>query len=105
MLAKLSSDILDKLDIFVLELEELEVPKPLLWEYIWCVSILLSFIGLSAAKANRGSDMTKYIIGTIILGILPLIYCLAYYFRDVLDYIRLEEGEDIEDTDIQLWRV
>lgn len=105
MLAKLSSDILDKLDIFVLELEELEVPKPLLWEYIWCVSIILSFIGLSAAKGNRGSDMTKYIIGTIVLGVLPLIYCLVYYFGDVLNYMKLEEGEDIEDTEIQLWRV
>lgn len=27
MLAKLSADILDKLDIFVLEIEELEIPK------------------------------------------------------------------------------
>lgn len=29
MLAKLSADILDKLDIFILEIEELRVPKPL----------------------------------------------------------------------------
>lgn len=31
MLAKLSADILDKLDIFILEIEELRVPKPLWW--------------------------------------------------------------------------
>jgi hypothetical protein len=29
MLAKLSADILDRLDIFILEIEELRVPKPL----------------------------------------------------------------------------
>lgn len=31
MLGKLSADILDKLDIFILEIEELRVPKPLWW--------------------------------------------------------------------------
>lgn len=105
MLAKLSADILDRLDIFVLEIEELEVPSPLLWEYIWCTSIILSFIALSATKGNRISDMTKYIIGTILLGVLPLVYCFIYYLSDVIEYIKLEEDEDIEDTEIQIWRV
>jgi len=59
MLAKLSADILDRLDIFILEIEELQVPAPLWWEYFWCISILMSFIGLSAAKGNRIKDMKK----------------------------------------------
>lgn len=105
MLVKLSSDILDRLDIFVLEIEELEVPKPLLWEYLWCLSIVMSFIGLSAIKGNNLRDMKKYIIGILLFGVLPLIYCLAYYFRDVLEYIRLPEDVDIGDTEIQLWQV
>ena len=105
MLAKLSSDILDRLDIFVLEIEELEIPQPLWWEYIWCSSILLSFVGLSAAKGNRIKDMKKFVIGIILLGVFPLLYCVAYYSSDAYQYITLAEDIDLEDTDIVLWRV
>lgn len=105
MLAKLSADILDRLDIFILEIEELQVPTPLWWEYFWCSSILMSFIGLSAAKGNRIKDMKKYIIGIVVTAVLPLLYCFMYYFSDVIDYLGLDEETDIEDTDIFVWRV
>lgn len=105
MLAKLSADILDRLDIFILEIEELQVPTPLWWEYFWCTSILMSFIGLSAAKGNRIKDMKKYVIGLIVTALLPLLYCAIYYFSDIVDYMSLDEETDIEDTDIFVWRV
>lgn len=105
MLAKLASDILDRLDIFILEIEELQVPPPLWWEYIWCTSILWTFVGLSAAKGNRIKDMKKYIIGIGVTGILPLLYCIIYYFSDVINYLRLDSETDLEDTDITLWQV
>lgn len=105
MLAKLSADILDRLDIFILEIEELQVPTPLWWEYIWCTSILMSFIGLSAAKGNRIKDMKKYIIGLMVTALLPLLYCIIYYFSDIVDYMSLDEETDIEDTEIFVWRV
>ncbi|XP_031626711.1 protein jagunal [Contarinia nasturtii] len=104
MLAKLSADILDRLDIFILEIEELQVPAPLWWEYIWCTSILVSFIGLSAAKGNRVNDMKKYIIGLIVTALLPLLYCAIYYFSDIVEYMTLDEQTDIEDTKIFVWR-
>ncbi|GAB1862397.1 Protein jagunal [Camponotus japonicus] len=59
MLAKLSADILDYLDIFILEVEELQIPQPLWWEYIWCTSLLLSFLALSAIKKNK--DVWTYL--------------------------------------------
>lgn len=105
MLAKLSADILDRLDIFILEIEELRVPAPLWWEYVWCFSIFLSFVGLSAAKGNRILQMKKYMVGLGIFGILPMIYCLIYYFRDAIDYLTLEEDVDVEDTEIHMWQV
>ncbi|XP_053969588.1 protein jagunal [Anastrepha ludens] len=104
MMAKLTSDILDRLDIFVLEIEELEVPTPLWWEYIWLSSLLTSFIGLTAARGNKVREMQKYMIAIVVFGVLPLIYCMAYYFSDVLEYIRLDEKTDIDETDIFLWR-
>lgn len=105
MLAKLSADILDRLDIFILEIEELRVPAPLWWEYVWCLSIFLSFVGLSAAKGNRILQMKKYMVGLGIFGILPMIYCLIYYFRDAIDYMTLEVDVDVEDTEIHMWQV
>lgn len=105
MLAKLSADILDRLDIFILEIEELQVPTPLWWEYVWCTSILMSFIGLSAAKGNRIKDMKKYIIGITVTALVPLVYCIIYYFSDIAEYMSLDEETDIEDTNIFVWRV
>lgn len=104
MLAKLSADILDRLDIFILEIEELEIPTPLFWEYAWCLSILWSLVALSAIRHNRIRDMQKYIIGLCVFGFLPLIYCFLYYFGDVWEYFTLDSGVDIEDTDVLMWR-
>lgn len=50
-------------------------------------------------------DMQKYMGGLVLLGVFPLFYCLIYYFRDSIDYITLEEGVDVEDTDIFMWQV
>lgn len=105
MLAKLSADILDRLDIFILEIEELQVPAPLWWEYIWCISILMSFFGLSAAKGNRVKDMQKYVIGLLVTALLPLLYCIIYYFGDVIEYMFLKENTNIHDTKIFVWQV
>lgn len=105
MLIKLAPDILDRLDIFILEVEELYVPKPLWWEYTWCTSVFITFLGLTAARGNKVLDMEKFMIGIVVLGFLPLLYCFFYYLGDVWTYIKLDEETDIEDTDIQLWQV
>lgn len=105
MLTKLSADILDRLDIFILEIEELQVPTPLWWEYIWCLSIFTTIMGLSAAKANRIKDMKKYVISLVVTGILPNLYCLLYYFGDVVEYLGLEDRTELSDTEIELWQV
>jgi len=96
MLAKLSADILDRLNIFVLEIEELQVPQPLWWEYIWCISLFLSFLGLSAIRKNRIKTMKQYMIGILLLGVGPVFYAFIYYFKDVYQYLTTGEKENIE---------
>lgn len=105
MLGKLSADILDRLDIFILEIEELQIPTPLWWEYTWCISVVFSFLGLTAARSNRAVDMQKYMTGIAVFGFLPLLYCFLFYIGDVVDYIKLDEDTDIETTEIILWQV
>uniref|UniRef100_A0A336LZA1 CSON008940 protein n=1 Tax=Culicoides sonorensis TaxID=179676 RepID=A0A336LZA1_CULSO len=104
MLIKLAPDILDRLDIFILEVEELYVPKPLWWEYAWCTSVFVTFLGLTAARANKILDMEKFMIGILVLGFLPILYCFFYYLGDVWTYIKLDEETDIDDTDITTWQ-
>ncbi|KAH0946232.1 hypothetical protein HN011_004385 [Eciton burchellii] len=89
MVAKLSADILDRFDIFILEIEELQIPQPLWWEYIWCTSLLLSFLALSAIKRNRIKILQKYMISIVLLGHGPLIYGIVYYFKDVWMWITI----------------
>lgn len=105
MLAKLSADILDKLDIFILEIEELQIPQPLWWEYIWCLSLLLSFLGLSAIKRNNIKYLRRYMYGITALGFGPLLYCMLYYCGDVWRYLTMDEDEDVSsEVDIELWQ-
>ncbi|XP_046669937.1 protein jagunal [Homalodisca vitripennis] len=95
MLAKLSADILDRLDIFILDIEELQVPKPLLWEYIWCISLLLSFLGLAAVRKNRIKAMKRYMIGIGLFGFGPILYAAVYYFSEAWQYISTGDMEDL----------
>ncbi|KPJ03444.1 Protein jagunal [Papilio xuthus] len=104
MVAKLSADILDKLDIFILEIEELQIPPPLWWEYIWCLSLLLSFLALAAIKRNNITNLRRYMYGIVFLGFGPLLYGLVYYCGDVWRYLTKDEDEDTSEMDIELWQ-
>ena len=57
LLAKVSEDILDRLDIFILSLQELYVPKPLLWEWCWLASVPVAALGLTAIRKNNAGTM------------------------------------------------
>lgn len=83
MCLKLSQDVLDRLDVFIMEIEELEIPKPLTWEYIWTSSVLLAFVGLAAVRRNRVGQLKAYVLGTILLALCPAIYAAAYYASDL----------------------
>jgi hypothetical protein len=69
------------------------------------MSVMLSFFGLSAIRANKLINMKKYMIGIVVFGFFPVIYCLVFYMDDVVDYINLDDDTDIEDTDIMIWQV
>lgn len=105
MLCKLTPDILDRADVFVLEVEELEVPTPQWWEYIWMISVITIPFGFRAMAANSVQKMQKYILGLVLTGVLPIAYCMVYYFSDFWEFIWLENKFDLEDTDIALWNV
>lgn len=76
------------------------------WEYVWCVSLLLSYIGLSAIRSNKILNMQKYMIGVVVFGYIPVIYCIIHYMSDVVEYLKLEDKRDLEDAEnILVWQV
>lgn len=125
MLAKLSADILDRLDIFILELEELEVPKvissqtfsewtsaitnqpnplvipqPLVWEYAWCCSLPFVFYGLSSLRRNVIRSMSVFVMGNVVFALLPVLFSLGYYLSDFWQYVSSRSSEGL-----MLWQV
>ncbi|XP_050026165.1 protein jagunal [Dermacentor andersoni] len=100
MCAKLAEDVLDRLDVFILELEELYIPKPLLWEWVWLASLVFTVPGLTAVRRNRASNMKVYVVGTFLLGLCPVIGAAAYFFRDMYGFV--QHGHAVEG--VELWQ-
>jgi len=72
MALKLLPEILDKLDIFVLEIEELLIPKPQLWEWIWASSIIPAAIAWLACKKSKALNMKIFQALNIATGLIPV---------------------------------
>jgi len=68
--------------------------------------VVLSFIGLSAARSNKVINMQKYMLGVAVFGLLPILYCIFHYMNDVMEYMRLDEDTELEDAEnIVVWQV
>lgn len=77
--------------------------QPLWWEYVWCVSLLFSFLGLSALRKNRIKRIQQYIVGLNVFGFIPLFYAIIYYLGDVWTYLTSDDEDELEE--VQIWQV
>ncbi|XP_076262116.1 protein jagunal-like [Rhynchophorus ferrugineus] len=102
MLAKLAPSILDYFSIFILEIEELEVPEPYLWEWIWLSSFALSYFSLEAVKRNKINSLKCYIYGIVTFGYLPLLYSIIMWFGEVYTFLFSDDYAAI--LDIVYWK-
>jgi len=99
VLSKLTPDILDRLDVFVLELEELFVPKPLFWEWVWLLSLPVMFFGLSATKSTSLPAIKRFLIGTLLFSLLPVLIGMGLHFPDCYEFL----SEGLTD-DVRVWQ-
>lgn len=99
MVVKMVPDILDRLDIFVLEIEELEVPQPLKWEYLWLAGSVANFLGLAAIRKNRLVLLQVYFMLINLFSTVPVLLATMIYFTDFLEYCTEDEPQDL-----QLWQ-
>merc|ERR1712141_514511 len=82
--AKLSPAILDNFDIFVLALEEQNIPKPLTWEWIWLAGTIgIVLFGLYAMKTSKATNIKIYMTLVFFLGFLPVGWCMVLNFSDM----------------------
>jgi hypothetical protein len=98
LLVKLSEDILDRLDIFILELEELYIPKPRLWEWIWSASVLFTWTGKKAIRKNNITSIKIYSAMNALFSLCPVLYALGYYFGEFLEFWQSRDVQKITEV-------
>lgn len=100
VLLKLSEDLLDRADIFILELQELQIPKPDLWEWLYGVSFFANFFAGRAMRSNSARLMNLYHILTWTLSLGPILVAQFQYFPDFITFL---QERDIEKL-VYVWR-
>ncbi|XP_067126094.1 protein jagunal-like [Centruroides vittatus] len=96
MALKLSENILNQFAITIQELKNMNIPKPHLWEWIWTVSLVFAFIGLSGARRNRSSLMQIYVTGTFLFGLFPIFWAAVYFLEDVINIALNRNSTEID---------
>ena len=87
MLLKLTPEVLDRLDVFVLEVEELFVPTPLVWEWLWLLSIPVTIAGLNTCKQNSLKSCKQFLIGTLVFSLLPVMIGMVCHGQDCYEFL------------------
>lgn len=97
---KLSEDLLDRADIFILELQELEIPKPDLWEWLYGLSFFGNLLALRAMRTNSARLINLYHIATWLLSLTPLLLAQTAYFPDFVTFLQERDTEKVR----YVWR-
>jgi len=94
MVLKLLPEILDKLDIFILEIEELLIKASALGMDMG-VKCYPTVFALSACKKSKAFDMKLFQASNIATGVLPVILGMSYHFWDFYEVLTGNSDEDI----------
>jgi len=97
MALKLLPEVLDKLDVFVLEIEELLIPKPQLWEWIWASSAVPAAIAWLACKKSKAFNMKISQALNVATGLIPVFLGMSYHFSDLYEFISGNGDENIKE--------
>lgn len=69
-------------------LYQLNLPQVLGWEVCWLPSIATVLFGFAALPKNQVFLMRQYIIGVIVLGVLPIVFGVLTIGEDVFKYVK-----------------
>ncbi|KAH3729709.1 protein jagunal homolog 1-like [Dreissena polymorpha] len=65
-----------------------DLPAPKAWEYAWIVSLVAAVLGLKSLSKNDSLILKQSLIGTVVFGVLPVLYGLIELADDLLIYYR-----------------
>jgi hypothetical protein len=71
------------------------VPKPMLWEYIWLLSLVPAIAGYLSLNKNRLSLMNIYYRGTVVLGLGPVLTTMLFNASDLLEYAQTKQTSNL----------
>ncbi|XP_063402990.1 protein jagunal-like isoform X2 [Mytilus trossulus] len=71
----------------VKQLRKWDLPAPRPWEYMWSISIIAAVLGLKSIPKNEGFLLKQYMIGTVVFGLLPIIYGIVDQIDDLYAYL------------------
>lgn len=81
------------LDLFEIDLPlvideamEANIPDPLLWEYTWLLGAIPAIFGWMALPKNNRIMLMGFVVGTLLLGVVPVVAAAIYLFPDLMEY-------------------
>ena len=75
------------------KLKHWDLPAPRPWEYIWIVSLMAAFLGFKAIPKNASNLLKQYILGTIIFGVVPIVYGMVDQGDDLYAYLNEKKSK------------
>lgn len=100
MILKLSEDLLDRADIFILELQELRIPKPDIWEWLYAGSVLGLLVAGRSFKTNSAGMIKLFLAIVTCLAVVPLLLGQCKYLPDFIKFMQVKNVEEIQ----YVWR-
>lgn len=99
LLLKCFEEILDLFEIdlplVIDEAMEANIPDPLLWEYAWLLGAIPAVFGWMSLPKNNRSLLLAYIVGTLALGIVPVIAAAMYMTPDLIEFYNTKKSKVI----------
>ena len=95
ILLKLSEDVLDRADIFILELQELRIPKPDFWEWLYGISFLANIFAARAMRTNSVPLIRLYQFLTWTFSLGPICVAQIQYFPDFYHFVQYRDLEKL----------
>ena len=86
MLVRLAPGITSLFGFNIMALRRWDLPHPRPWEYAWLFSLVAAIIGWRSTPHNNSFLLKQYMLGTVIFGILPIIFGVVDLRNDMAAY-------------------
>ncbi|KFM59629.1 Protein jagunal, partial [Stegodyphus mimosarum] len=97
VILKLSTEILQFVNISPMKFYDIKFPKAILWEWVWLSSIIFTLAAFYGLRKNNVIAMKVYSVGIFVCGIIPLVGAIAYHSGDLKVFLLSDNiGTNVE---------